>query len=53
MRQNKTLCIAEWQSFGKQQIQKVIADTRKNKAEDIFKELVEFAKQEGNDKFLK
>ena len=53
MRQNKTLCIAEWQSFGEQQIQKVIADTRKDKAEDIFKEFVEFAKQEGNDKFLK
>ena len=51
--QHNTLCIAEWQSFGEKQIQEVIADTRKDKAKDIFNEFVEFTKQEGNDKFLK
>lgn len=53
MSQNNTLCIAEWQSFGEKQIREVIADTRKDKAKDIFNEFVEFTKQEGNDKFLK
>lgn len=51
--QHNTLCIAEWQSFGIDDIQEVIADTRKDKAKDIFNEFVEFTKQEGNDKFLK
>ena len=51
--QHNTLCIAEWQSFGEKQIREVIADTRKDKAKDIFNEFVEFTKQEGNDKFLK
>ncbi|RDU51341.1 McrC family protein, partial [Helicobacter sp. MIT 01-3238] len=53
MSKNNTLCIAEWQSFGEKQIREVIADTRKDKAKDIFNEFVEFTKQEGNDKFLK
>ena len=53
MSKNNTLCIAEWQSFGVEDIQEVIADTRKDKAKDIFNEFVEFTKQEGNDKFLK
>ena len=53
MSKNNTLCIAEWQTFGVEDIQEVIADTRKDKAKDIFNEFVEFTKQEGNDKFLK
>lgn len=53
MSKNNTLCIAEWQSFGETNIKEVIADTRKDKAKDIFNEFVEFTKQEGNDKFLK
>lgn len=50
---NKTLCIAEWQDFGEQQIREVVANTHKDKAKDIFNEFVEFAKQEGNHQFLK
>lgn len=50
---NNTLFIAEWEEFGEKQIREAIANTRKDKAKDIFNEFVEFTKQEGNDKFLK
>lgn len=50
---NNTLFIAEWEEFGEKQIREAIANTRKDKAKDIFNEFVEFTKQEGNDEFLK
>ncbi len=51
MKTNNTLCIAEWQSFGANEIEQVCND--KKKAQKIFDELVEFAHQEGNHCFLK
>ncbi|WP_052100422.1 McrC family protein [Helicobacter sp. MIT 05-5293] len=51
MKTNNTLCIAEWQSFGANEIEQVCGD--KKKAQKIFDELVEFAHQEGNHCFLK
>lgn len=48
MTNNKTLCIAEWQSFGVEDIQEVIADKSKDKAQKIFSELQNFANQKGN-----
>lgn len=47
-----TLCIAEWQSFGVDEIGQVCGDKEK-KAQKIFDGLVEFAHQEGNHCFLK
>lgn len=48
MSKNNTLCIAEWQSFGVEDIQEVIADKSKDKAQKIFSELQDFANQKGN-----
>lgn len=48
MNKNNTLCIAEWQSFGIDDIQEVIADKSKDKAQKIFSELQIFANQKGN-----
>ncbi len=48
MSKNNTLCIAEWQSFGVDEIQEVIADKSKEKAQKIFSELQNFANQKGN-----
>lgn len=48
MSKNNTLFIAEWQSFCADDIQEVIADKNKEKAEKIFKELKNFANQKGN-----
>lgn len=52
MSKNKTLCIAEWQVFGVDDIEKVIADKNENKATKIFKELKNFADDKGNHIFL-
>ena len=48
MSKNNTLCIAEWQTFGIEDIQKVIADKSEKKAQKIFSELQNFANQKGN-----
>lgn len=54
---HKTLCIAEWQSFGVEEIQQVLGQNTQananpqNQAQKIFEELVEFA--EGNHIYLK
>lgn len=48
MSKNKTLCIAEWQSFGKDEIKATIADMDDEKAQKIFDELKAFANQKGN-----
>ena len=48
MSKNNTLCIAEWQAFGVDDIQEVIADKSEKKAKKIFKELKNFANQKGN-----
>lgn len=48
MSKNNTLCIAEWQSFGVEDIQEVIADKSEKKAKKIFGELQDFANQKGN-----
>ena len=48
MSKNNTLCIAEWQSFDADDIQEVIADKSKEKAQKIFSELQNFANQKGN-----
>lgn len=48
MSKNNTLCIAEWQSFGIDDIQEVIADKSEKKAQKIFGELQNFANQKGN-----
>ncbi len=48
MSKNNTLCIAEWQSFGTDDIQEVIADKSEKKAQKIFSELQNFANQKGN-----
>lgn len=57
---HKSLCIAEWQSFGVEDIKRVLEqkDNQTNKklenqARKIFEELVEFAHTEGNHIFLK
>lgn len=54
------LCIAEWQSFGVDEIKGVMGchdsanvESCNDKAQKIFGELVEFAHQEGNHCFLK
>lgn len=52
MSKNNTLCIAEWQSFGVDDIQEVIADKSEKKAQKIFKELKDFADEKGNHIFL-
>ena len=52
MSKNNTLCIAEWQVFGKKDIQEVIADKSEKNAEKIFKELKDFADEKGNHIFL-
>ena len=52
MNNNNTLCIAEWQSFGIDDIQKVIADKSEARATKIFKELKNFADDKGNHIFL-
>lgn len=51
MKTKNNLCIAEWQSFGIDEIEQVCSD--KNKAQKNFKELVEFAKYESNHRFLR
>lgn len=48
MSKNNTLCIAEWQSFGVEDIQEAIADKSREKAQRIFGELQNFANQKGN-----
>lgn len=66
MQKNKTLCIAEWQSFGIDEIAESLKKNAKNggengehdekitkKAEKIFAELENFAEGEGNSEFLK
>ena len=57
---HKTLCIAEWQSFGVEEIQQVLGqkdnqinEKLENQARKIFEELVEFAHIEGNHIYLK
>ncbi|WP_276891197.1 McrC family protein [Helicobacter japonicus] len=56
---HKTLCIAEWQSFGIEEIQQVLGQNTQananlqNQAQKIFEELVEFAHIEGNHIYLK
>ncbi|WP_147289241.1 McrC family protein [Helicobacter sp. MIT 99-5507] len=57
---HKTLCIAEWQSFGVEEIQQVLGqkdnqinEKLENQARKIFEELVEFAHTEGNHIYLK
>lgn len=56
---HKTLCIAEWQSFGVEEIQQVLGQNTQananpqNQAQKIFEELVEFAHIEGNHIYLK
>ena len=56
---HKTLCIAEWQSFGVEDIQQVLGQNTQananlqNQAQKIFEELVEFAHIEGNHIYLK
>lgn len=52
MSKNKTLYIAEWQAFGVDDIEKVIADKNEDKATKIFKELKNFADDKGNHIFL-
>lgn len=52
MANNKTLCIVEWQVFGVDDIEKVIADKSEVKATKIFKELKNFADEKGNHIFL-
>ncbi len=46
--QHNTLCIAEWQVFGKKDIQEAITDKSEKKAKKIFKELKNFANQKSN-----
>lgn len=48
MANNNTLCIAEWQAFGVEDIKKVIADSSEAKATKIFNELKDFANDKGN-----
>jgi len=58
---HKSLCIAEWQSFGVEDICEVLMNCQstktnedlKNQAQKIFNELIEFAHAEGNHIFLK
>lgn len=58
---HKSLCIAEWQSFGVEDICEVLRNCQstktnedlKNQAQKIFNELIEFAHAEGNHIFLK
>ncbi len=52
MSKNNTLCIAEWQSFGVEDIKSVIADKSEVKATKIFNELKNFADDKGNHIFL-
>lgn len=52
MANNKTLCIVEWQVFGVDDIEKVIADKSEVKATKIFKELKNFADEKDNHIFL-
>ena len=52
MANNKTLCIVEWQVFGVDDIEKVIADKSEVKATKIFKELKNFADEKENHIFL-
>ncbi|RDU60049.1 McrC family protein [Helicobacter marmotae] len=51
MKTKNNLCIAEWQSFGIDEINTICKD--KARAEKIFKELIEFAKYEDNQSFLR
>lgn len=51
MKTKNNLCIAEWQSFGIDEIKVICKD--KARAEKIFKELIEFAKYEDNQSFLR
>ena len=61
MKHKNTLCIAEWQSFGAEDICEVLRNCQstktnedlKNQAQKIFNDFVEFAHSEGNDIFLK
>lgn len=48
MNNNNTLCIAEWQAFGINNIKAVIVDDGETKAQKIFNELKDFANQKGN-----
>lgn len=48
-----TLHIAEYQSFTQDNIAKCLDDDKKSKAQKIFAELQEFAKQKGNGSFLR
>lgn len=51
MNSKNTLCIAEWQKFGTEDIEKRVINP--TQAQKIFNELVDFAHQEGNRCFLK
>ena len=53
MTNNKTLCIAEWQAFGADDIKEILADKSEEKAQKIFTEFENFAKEKGNHIFLK
>lgn len=52
MNKNKTLCVSEWQVFGVDDIEKIIADKSEVKATKIFKELKNFADEKDNHIFL-
>ena len=51
MNPKNTLCIAEWQKFATEDIEK--GGISPTQAQKIFNELVDFAHQEGNHCFLK
>lgn len=51
IKNKNTLCIAEWQRFGAENIEKACNNSAQ--AQKIFSELVDFAHQEGNHCFLK
>ena len=51
MKNNNTLCVAEWQSFSADSIYEILQN--KAKAKRIFEEFKEFAQSEGNHQFLK
>ena len=48
MASNKTLCIAEWQAFGADNIKEILADKSEEKAQKIFAEFENFAKESGD-----
>ena len=53
MNKNKTLCVSEWQVFGVDDIYQVLKSCHNDKkAQNIFKELKNFADDKGNHIFL-